>query len=255
MYRGVIRVFPQAVPVANTDEPASPMEREIARAVETLKEGMNKYEESVGLSYRKSKESQTEASSWLSPAEMPVGYAVPQVFVRSVAEAIEQGVMTYCPALMNSDQRSRAILRLLNEISEYVSAPRNLYFEVFELKPKWYDFVRISVFDCVTGNIIGYADLIPPVSKVIIPNVNVPLYESPIVSAESVPHLAQVEVSLMRFEFDEKSRVVGQTVSVPVELFIKAGTVSLILDDGEIRDISYKAQLVRDELLSDNNKP
>ena len=252
MYRGVVRVFPQPIPVANTDEPASPMEREIARAVETLKEGMNRYEESLGFTRRMSKETQTESSSWLSPAEMPVGYAVPKVFVRSVAEAVEQGVITYCPALMSSDQRARAVLRLLNEISEYVAAPRNLYFEVFELKPKWYDFVKIAVFDCVTGNVLGYADLIPPVTKVLIPNVNIPLYETPIVTDQSVPHLAQVEISLMRFGFDDKSRVIGQTVSVPLELFVNAGTVTLILDDGEEREISYRAQLVRNDSLIDN---
>ena len=245
-------MFPQPVPVANTDEPASPMEREIARAVETLKEGMNKYEESIGLHYRKAKETQTDASSWLSPAEMPVGYSVPQVFVRSVAEAVEQGVITYCPALLSSDQRSRAVLRLLNEISEYVASPRNLFFEVFELNPKWYDFVKISVFDCVTGSVIGYADLIPPVCKAIIQNVNVPLYETSIVTEQSVPHLTQVEVSLMRFGLHDKSRVVGQTVSVPLDLFVKAGTINLILDDGEEREISYKAQLVRIESLNDS---
>lgn len=254
MYRGVVRVFPVPQPVTADDEPVAPIEKELARTLTSLKEGMEKYEENMGPPQPKSTHVQTDMSSWADASTVPpVGYAVPTVFVRSAAEAIEQAVMTYCPMLKTMKQREQGMMRLLQEISEFVKAPRNLYFEIFEPKPTWYDYVRIAVIDHVTAEVIATAELIPPETKTILTNVKQPLYDTPIINENSVPHFLQVEVSFLRFskaDFTEvvTNRVVAQSVTVPLDLFVKASNVHVALEEGSEREVSYKAALIRNDL-------
>ena len=268
MYRGVVRVFdkrPQTVadlpssPVEGfsidlAEQPASPVEKEFARAASSLRLSIERNNEQNQLTYRKHAGVQTDEGDVLS-GDLQAGYAVPKIFVRSLAEAVEQGVITYCSQIRSSQERERAMLRLLKEVANHVTAPRHLYFESFESKPVWYDYMRVNVFDCVTSNAIGTADIIPPVTKVIISNVKIPLFDSAVVTASSVPHLPQVEISLLKFsgKEDEKNRLVAQSLAVPLELFVKATNISLIQDDGQERDISYRATLVRHEVIPNSN--
>ena len=256
MYRGVVRVFPTPQPVTAADEPVPPVEKEIAKTMDSLKEGIQRFEENMGQPRPKSTHVQTEIGSWVEAATItPVGYAVPKVFVRSAAEAIEQAVITYCPMLKTAKQREQAMMRLLQDIGEFVRSPRNLFFEIFETAPTWYDYVRISVLDHVTADIIAAAELIPPETKTILANVKQPLYDTPIVNENSIPHFPQVEVSFLRFskaDFTEvvTNRVVAQSVTVPLDLFVKASNVHVVLEDGSEREVSYKAALIRNDLNS-----
>ena len=254
MYRGVVRVFEEATSGGSPKDPfppASPVEKELGRVVQTLREGMDQFEQNIGT-YHKQVATQTVSDTWFN-AEAPLGYAVPRVFVRAVAEAIEQGVITYCHLLSTPDQREKGVMRVLQEVSDFIAAPRHLYFETFEAAPTWYDYAKINVFDCVTSNLLGSADLLPPVTRVIVPNVNIPLFESALVTDESVPHLPQVEISLLKFsEKDgDKNPVVAQSVTVPLELFTKSSSIHCVLEGGEERDISYRAVLVRRPLLDE----
>jgi hypothetical protein len=258
MYRGVVRVFeelPKPVePKGDTFPPSSPIERELTRAIEQLRE----IDENLG-SYRREKSTQTDPSSdgfneW-NLTNPPTGYAVPKLFVRSLAEAIEQGVITYCQLLCLPEERRAAIQFLLREVSIFMSTARHLYFEVFEVNPVWYDYVKITVFDCITANQLGCADLVPPTVRTIIHNVNIPLFESAIVTEDSVPHMPQVEVSLIKFSPTEqpenRNRLIGQSVTVPLDLFVKASSIIIILENGDEREISYRAALVRKEFVED----
>jgi hypothetical protein len=254
MYRGVVRVFPQPQPVNAGDEPVPPIEKELARTIDSLKEGMKQFEENMsGPSQLKSLSTQTElVEEWFGsngPMDLPVGYAVPRIFVRSAAEAIEQAVITYCPGLVSASQREKGMIRLLQDIAEYVRSPRNLYFEIFEMTPTWYDYVKIVVTDHVTADLLASADLIPPETKTFLTNVNPPLYDSPIIKDDAIPHFPQVELSFLRFRIadfeDPKNRVIAQSVTVPLDLFVKAGSVLVVLEDGSEREVSYKAALVR----------
>ena len=250
MYRGVVRIFPVPQPVSPADEPVLPVERELTRAVNSLKADMEKLEENLGGVAKWPAHTQTDPQDWAGAgAEAPLGYAIPRVFVRSVAEAVEQAVIAYCPSLTSSAQREKAMLRLLQQVAEYATAPRHLYFETFETNPQWYDYMKITVFDHVTANILATADLIPPVSRVVLPNVNTPLYDSPVIQNDSVPHLPQVELSFLQFNQDERNRVIGQSVTVPLDLFVAAGNVLTVLEDGSEREVSYKSTLVRYETL------
>ena len=253
MYRGVARVYEESskseVDVGDPYPPSSPVEKELTRAVEQLRS----LDDSLG-SYKNVKASQTDflyqpvESQMLVP---PIGYAVPKIFVRSVAEAIEQGVITYCQLLQTADERQNALLFLLREIREFISNPRHLYFEVFEVSPLWYDFIRIVVFDCVTANQIGSTELHPPATRAIIQNVNIPLYESAMVTEDSVPHMPQVEISLIKSISDDGTRIVGQSVIVPLDLFVKATNIIIVLENGEEREISYRSALVRKEFVEE----
>jgi hypothetical protein len=229
------------------------MERELTRALSALKEDMQKFEETMAPKPRNASTQTDYDNPIFSLPEIPLGYAIPRVFVRAVAEAVEQGVVTYCPSLTTSAQRENAMIRLLHEIAEYATAPRHLHFESFETKPTWYDYLRITVFDHVTATVIATADLIPPISKAVLQNVNKPLYDSAVVSDVSVPHLPQVEISLLTFNPDDKNRVVAQSVTVPLDLFVKASTILTVLEDGSEREISYRALLVRNDPLESPN--
>ena len=244
-----MRVFPLPQPVNAGDEPVPPIEKELARTLETLREGIKQFEDNMAPSQLKSVHSQTDNSSFDAspPPELPFGYTVPKVFVRSVAEAIEQAVVTYCPSLSTAAQREKAMMRLLHEVLDFVRSPRNLYFEIFETNPLWYDYLKIVVSDHVTADLLASADLIPPETKTLLTDVNPPLYDSPIIKENSIPHFPQVELSFLRFrvaDIDEKNRVVAQSVTVPLDLFIKAGTVLVVLEDGSEREVSFKAALV-----------
>jgi hypothetical protein len=257
MYRGVVRVYEEVTKRGAEDgdpyPPSSPVEKELTRAVEQLRS----VDDSLG-SYKNGKSSQTDFPPRVYDDNMllpPIGYAVPRIFVRSVAEAIEQGVVTYCQLLQTPDERRNAILFMLREIREFISNPRHLYFEVFEQTPVWYDYIRIAVFDCVTANQLGSADLYPPTTRVIVHNVNIPLYESAVVTEESVPHMPQVEISLIKYSSEgdgnQKNRIVGQSVIVPLDLFVKASHVIIMLENGEEREISYRAALVRKDTVEE----
>ena len=256
MYRGVVRVFDEVVTQQSSNDidpfpPSSPLEKELTRAVEELRS----VDDSFG-SYKNSKSSQTDFppsyddDRFMTP---PIGYAVPRIFVRSAAEAIEQGVVTYCQLLKTADERRNAILFLIKEIHASISNPRHLYFEVFEPNPIWYDYARVSVFDCVTATQLGCTDLHPPTTRAIVHNVNIPLYETAVVTEESVPHMPQVEISLLKYSDEERNRTVGQSVIVPLDLFVSASNIIIVLENGEEREISYKAALVRKELLDEND--
>ena len=253
MYLGVVRVFPVPQPVSPTEEPIPPVEKELARTLDSLKEGIERFQENVGPPPVKSVHTQTDTSAWSDMNVVPpVGYAVPKVFVRSAAEAIEQAVITYCPMLKTVKQREQAMMRLLQEMGEFVRAPRHLFFEIYETSPAWYDYVRISVQDHVTADTIAAAELIPPETRTILANVKQPLYDTPIVKENSIPHFPQVEVSFLRFkkaDFTEEvtNRVVAQSVTVPLDLFVKASNVNVKLEDGTEREVSYKAALVRND--------
>ncbi len=247
-------MFPVPQPVSAGDEPVPPIEKELARTIDSLKEGMKQFEDNMSSpSQLKSVPTQTDTmEDWLGgngPMDVPVGYAVPKIFVRSAAEAMEQAVITYCPALSSASQRERGMMRLLHEVADFLRSPRNLYFEIFETNPTWYDYVKILVTDHVTADLLASADLIPPETKTLLTNVNPPLYDSPIVKENSIPHFPQVELSFLRFRMadfeDPKNRVVAQSVTVPLDLFVKAGSVVVVLEDGSEREVSYKAALVR----------
>lgn len=268
MYRGVVRVFDRTSPsvadlasspveafsIQVADHPASPVEKEYVRAASSLRQSIDRYNDQNQLTYHKHAGTQTDDGE-MSSSALQAGYAVPKTFVRSLAEAVEQGVITYCSQIRSSQDRDKAMLRLLKEVADHVTAPRHVYFESFESRPTWYDYIRINVFDCVTSNPIGSADIIPPVTKVIIPNVKIPLFESAVVTASSVPHLPQVEISLFKFSGrdEEKNRLVAQSLAVPLELFVTAANISLLQDGGQERDISYRAALVRHEVIPDSN--
>ena len=242
-------MFEQPIAGAAADEPASPVEKEIARTVNSLRDSIEQMEQTFGIRGKHvSTQTQSDATG-MDSTDTPFGYAVPPVFIRSVAEAVEQAVIAYCSSLTTTQQRQQAMQKLLQQVGEYIWAPRNLFVEVFETAPTWYDYVKVSVFDCVTSNVIGSADILPPSSSVIVPNVNIPLYESAIVTNESIPHLPQVEISLVKFSGsdDVKNRVVAQSVIVPLDLFVTTGTIVLVLDDGQEREISYKAELIKSD--------
>lgn len=247
-------MFDEVVKQQSSDDidpfpPSSPLEKELSRAVEQLRS----LDDSFG-SYKNSKSTQTDfPSTYIDERLMmpPIGYAVPRIFVRSVSEAIEQGVITYCQLLKTPDERRNAILFLIKEIHASLSNPRHLYFEVFEPNPIWYDYIRIAVFDCVTTSQLGSTDLHPPTTRAIVHNVNIPLYESAVVTEESVPHMPQVEISLLKYSEEDKNRTVGQSVIVPLDLFVKTTNIIIVLENGEEREISYKAALVRKDLLDD----
>ena len=236
----------------------SPVERELVRAVDDLKQGMEQLDNSLGIlsSMRRNVVSvQTDdmlTTTLQGVQEAPVGYSVPKNFVRAAAEACEQAVVTYCPLLVTNAEREKGVLRLMHEIAQHLLAPRHLYFEIFEPSPVWYDYVKISVFDCITAAPLGAADLVPPTVKVVIANVNVPLYESAVVTEESIPHLPQVEISLLKFAHEDQNRVVAQSVTVPLDLFVTSNNILLTLDDGTEREISYKAALVSHDIFKDN---
>ena len=261
MYRGVVRVFPppaKAVEAAGPGE-VSPVERELARAVDDLKQGMNQLDQNIGILSsikRSTAQVQTDdlpaATTLEAVQEAPAGYAVPKIFVRAAAEACEQAVVTYCPLLLSTPEREKGVLRLLHEIAQHMLSPRHLYFEIFEPKPTWYDYIKISVFDCITATPMGAADLVPPTLKVIIGNVNVPLFESPVVTEESVPQLPQVELTLLKFTAEDKNRVVAQSETVPLDLFVASSNILVTLDNGVEREITYKAALVSQEVFKDN---
>lgn len=258
MYRGVVRVYEESPKMeaqsgGDPYPPSSPVEKELTRAVEQLRS----LDDSLG-SYKNAKASQTDFPSRFGEESLmvpPIGYAVPRIFVRSVAEAMEQGVVTYCQLLQTSDERQNAILFLLREIKEFLSNPRHLFFEVFETAPLWYDYIQVAVFDCVTANQLGSAELHPPTTRAIVHNVNIPLYESAMVTDDSVPHMPQVEISLLKNSSQEErtdgKRTVGQSVIVPLDLFVKATNIIIMLENGEEREISYRAALVRKELVED----
>ncbi len=254
-----MRVFSQPQPVSIGDEPVPPVEKELIRTIESLKQGMNQLDEKLGSVPVKHASTQTDAGGWTgAPLVAPTGYAVPKVFVRSAAEAIEQAVLTYCPMLKTTKQREDGMVRLIQDIGEYLRAPRNLYFEVFETKPTWYDYIRISVLDHVTADVMASAELIPPEVRTILPNVSRPLYDFPIVDPNSIPHFPQVEVSFLRFskaDFTEvvTNRVVAQSVTVPLDLFVQAANIAVSLEEGSEREISYKAALVRNDFVFPNN--
>lgn len=257
MYRGVVRVYEETPKKQGEDDdpypPSSPVEKELTRAIEQLRS----IDDSLG-SYKNIKGSQTDFPSMPGEGNLsipPIGYAVPRIFVRSVAEAIEQGVITYCQLLQTADERQNAFLFLLREIREFISNPRHLFFEVFETTPLWYDYVRVAVFDCVTANQLGSAELHPPVTRVIVHNVNIPFYESAMVTDDSIPHMPQVEISLVKSSSQEEGndakRTVGQSVIVPLDLFVKATNIIIMLENGEEREITYRAALVRKEFVED----
>ena len=251
MYRGVVRVFQQesSSPKSNAESPwieqPSPVERELGRAIAELRSA----DEEAGKSCIVG--TQTVGEGWFD-SDYPAGYEVPSVFIRSMAEAAEVAITTYCPSLV--DDRERGVLRLLQQVADFVCTPRHLFFDNFEPTPTWYDYAQISVFDCITATQMGAAQLMPPTTRVVIPNVNVPLYES--LSAkhfqESIPHMPQVEVTLYKFSIDKETSpiVVAQSVIVPLELFTKSQTLVCHLQSGEEREISYKALFVKNQSLN-----
>ena len=225
--------------------PASPIERELGKAVASLRE-------SFGVTDKNFRESnvQTIKTQWIDMQTQPVGYEVPKIFVRALSEAVEQAIITYCPGLVD---RETGMLYLLNQVAEYVNAPRHLYFETFEPNPTWYDYMRITVMDCITGSPIGTADIIPPTTSVIIANVNVPLFDSTVVTADSVPHLPQVELTFLKYsdKTEEKNPVVAQSLTVPLELFTKSSSILCHLWEVEEREVSYRAVLVRKATINE----
>jgi hypothetical protein len=249
MYRGVVRVFENDH--REDDDPSknptssSPVENELTRAVANLSTLNDTLKKNVHSS-------QTDFSREVDPVgKAPIGYAVPSLFVRSVAEAIEQGVITYCHFLQSSDERQNATMYLLKEIRDFICSPKHLFVQVFDPHDPWYDFIRIAVFDCVTMNQIGSANLIPPDTQATVNNVNIRLYESSIIDQESVPHMPQVELSLMKYDTDEtgdprREKVIGQSVIVPLDLFVKATEIIIVLENGGERGIFYKASLARE---------
>lgn len=254
MYRGVVKVSEPLPSVVGDDSdglpPSSPIEKEITRAIDALKN--NKIEPDIDPlgTYPKLATTQTTSDCW-QDTPMPDGYCVPRVFIRSVAEAIEQAVIVYSPLLKSVEERENGILRVLQEISVYIRTPRHLFIEIYEKNPIWYDYAQITVTDCVTAEPLGTADLFPPTTQALLPNVNIPLYESPIVTDDAVPHMPQVEVSFLTNDH----KLVGQTVSVPLDLFVRGTAVVTSLDDGTERDISYRAALVRKEFMEEIHFP
>ncbi len=230
--------------------PSSPIEKEISRAVDSLRSNKPPDPEDDLGTYHKEACVQTTNDNW-QDAPMPVGYFVPRIFVRSVAEAIEQGVIVYCPLLKSPADREAGVIRVLQEVSVYIRTPRHVFFEIYEANPIWYDYARISITDCATADILGSADLLPPNTQTLILNVNVPMFESPVMTDEAVPHMPQVEVSFLTSEH----KLVGQTISVPLDLFVRGTSVATMLDDGNERDISYRATLVRKEFMEEIHFP
>lgn len=251
MYRGVVKVS-DPLPTATGDDtlpPSSPIEREITRAVESLRSSHALGDEDLGT-YKKMVSVQTSNDSW-QDAPMPMGYSVPRIFIRSVAEAIEQGVIVYSPLLKTPLDREAGIIRVLQEVSMYIRTPRHLFFEIYEANPIWYDYAKISITDCTTAETLGSADLLPPNTQTLLLNVNVPMFESPVVTEEAVPHMPQVEI----FFLSSDHKLIGQTISVPLDLFVRGSSVATMLDDGSQRDISYRATLVRKEFIEEIHFP
>lgn len=241
----------EPVPTASGDDhdflpPSSPIEKEISRAVNSLR---NNQTDDLGT-YPKPAIVQTASENW-QETPMPLGYSVPRIFIRSVAEAIEQAVIVYSPLLRTPIDREAGIMRVLQEVSVYIRTPRHLFFEIYETNPIWYDYAKISVTDCATAESLGSADLVPPNTQTLLLNVNVPMFESPVVTDEAVPHMPQVEIYFLTSE----QKLVGQTISVPLDLFVRGTSVTTLLDDGTERDISYRATLVRKEFIEEINFP
>ena len=231
MYRGAVRVPPTAE--RESDGESSPIIRIMDQTANEIRRSMGS-SRSIGT--------QTESDNFTLRVPTPTGYAVPEAFIRSVCEAIGEGINVYCGRDCGEKERRNMFSKMLSDLNGYWDRKRNMRIEFENLEK--FKIIKINIYDLIQNNVIQNCEIIPPNKSIIIPNVDFPPYEYVLVNDVSILRVPEVEVAF----YGSDSEVLACSEAVPLDLFIAATSIKVVWTDGEGDTVYYSAYMTNDSI-------